>query len=70
MSEEEYLCEANYNESYISPDVLEEQELINNSDILTFIFPIFWLDAPSKLVGWFSRVFTYGFRYYNDDEQE
>lgn len=30
MSEEEYLCEANYNESYISPDVLEEQELINN----------------------------------------
>ena len=37
MSEEEYLCEANYNESYISPDVLEEQELINNSDILTFI---------------------------------
>lgn len=25
------------------------------------------MDAPSKLVGWFSRVFTYGFRYYNDD---
>lgn len=28
------------------------------------------MDAPSKLVGWFSRVFTYGFRYYNDDRKE
>ena len=28
------------------------------------------MDAPSKLVGWFSRVFTYGFRYYNDETQE
>lgn len=67
MSEEEYLCEANYDESYISEDVLEEQRLINDANILTFIFPLFWMDAPSKLVGWFSRVFTYGFRYYNDD---
>ena len=67
ISEEEYLCEANYDESYVSDDVLEEQRLINEADILTFIFPLFWMDAPSKLVGWFSRVFTYGFRYYNDD---
>ena len=67
MSEKEYLCEANYEESHICDDVLEEQGLINDADILTFIFPLFWMDAPSKLVGWFSRVFTYGFRYYNDD---
>jgi NAD(P)H dehydrogenase (quinone) len=70
MSEEEYLCEANYNESYVSEDVLKEQRLINDADVLTFIFPLFWMDAPSKLVGWFSRVFTYGFRYYNDDNVE
>lgn len=67
MSEKEYLCEANYDESHISDDVLQEQKLINDADILTFIFPLFWMDAPSKLVGWFSSVFTYGFRYFNDD---
>lgn len=70
ISEEEYLREANYIESTVSEDVLKEQQLINDADILTFIFPLFWMDAPSKLVGWFSRVFTYGFRYYNDDCQE
>lgn len=70
ISEEEYLREANYIESSLSEDVLKEQQLINDADVLTFIFPLFWMDAPSKLVGWFSRVFTYGFRYYNDDSQE
>jgi NAD(P)H dehydrogenase (quinone) len=70
ISEEEYLREANYEEFRPPEDVLKEQQLINDADILTFIFPLFWMDAPSKLVGWFSRVFTYGFRYYNDDEQE
>lgn len=50
-----------------SNDVLKEQKLINNAEILTFIFPLFWMDAPSKLVGYFSRVFTKGFRYTNDN---
>nr|WP_303372525.1 NAD(P)H-dependent oxidoreductase [Methanobrevibacter sp.] len=30
---------------------------------LTFIFPLFWMDAPAKLVGYFTRVFTKGFKY-------
>lgn len=67
FSEDEYLRESNYIESNVSEDVFKEQMLINDADILTFIFPLFWMDTPSKLVGWFSRVFTYGFRYYNDD---
>jgi NAD(P)H dehydrogenase (quinone) len=70
ISEEEYLCEANYTQSYIAEEVLEEQRRINDADILTFIFPLFWMDAPSKLVGWFSRVFTYGFRYCDEESQE
>lgn len=61
--EEEYLRE-NYNiPCPLSEDVLLEQERINNADILTFIFPLFWMDAPSKLVGYFARVFTKGFKY-------
>lgn len=69
LSEDEYLRENNNIPYKLSEDVVKEQELINNSDILTFIFPLFWMDAPAKLVGYFSRVFTKGFRY-NDDETE
>lgn len=63
ISEEEYLRENNNIPHKLSEDVLYEQELINNSDILTFIFPLFWMDAPAKLVGYFSRIFTKGFKY-------
>jgi NAD(P)H dehydrogenase (quinone) len=67
ISEVEYLRDANYEQSVILDDVSKEQRLIDDADVLTFIFPLFWMDAPSKLVGWFSRVFTYGFRYCDDE---
>ena len=64
MSETEYLREAYYRkEAPIPADVAAEQEKINSSDAIAFIFPLFWSDAPAKLVGWFSRVWTYGFAY-------
>lgn len=65
LSEVEYLLEANCIDKTDVDDVVEEQKLIDNADILTFIFPIFWMDCPSKLVGWFTRVFTYGYRYHS-----
>ena len=66
MSEAEYLRESNYIEtSSPPPDILAEQEKINNSDALVFIYPVFWTEAPAKLVGWFDRVWTYGFAYGN-----
>lgn len=67
ISEEEYLRENNNVNYPLSDDVILEQEKINNASILTFIFPLFWMDAPSKLVGYFSRVFTKGFKYDKDD---
>lgn len=64
MSEAEYLREAYYRrETPVPADVLAEQERINASDAIAFIFPLFWTDAPAKLVGWFDRVWTYGFAY-------
>ena len=64
MSEEEYLREAHYAETVpLSSDVMAEQEKINNSDALVFIYPVFWTEAPAKLVGWIDRVWTYGFAY-------
>lgn len=66
FSGSEYLREAFYNEDLTVPvDVLEHQRLINESDALVFIYPVFWSEAPSKLVGWFQRVWTYGFAYGN-----
>jgi len=64
MSEDEYLREAYYKSDLPLPaDVIAEQEKINSSDAIAFIAPLFWSDVPAKLVGWFDRVWTYGFAY-------
>ena len=64
MTEEEYIRDANYrNTPNVAKDVLAEQEKINSSDAIVFIYPVFWTEAPAKLVGWFDRVWTYGFAY-------
>ena len=66
MSEAEYLRESNYREELPVPDdVILEQKKINDSDAIVFIYPVFWTEAPAKLVGWFDRVWTYGFAYGN-----
>ena len=66
ISEDEYLREVNYREDLcISNDVLTEQDKINSSDVIVFIYPVFWTEAPAKLVGWFDRVWTVGFAYGN-----
>jgi NAD(P)H dehydrogenase (quinone) len=67
LTRKEYQRESEYISCELSRDVRKQQKLINDADILTFIFPLFWMDAPSKLVGYFSRVFTVGFRYTNDN---
>lgn len=67
MSLSEYRREAYYNDSADIPaDVAAEQEKINRADGIVFIYPVFWTEAPSKLVGWFQRVWTYGFAYGKD----
>jgi len=64
MSEVEYYREVNYNCNIsVAEDIIEEQTKINNSDAIVFIYPVFWTEAPAKLVGWFDRVWTYGFAY-------
>ncbi len=64
MSEQEYYREANYRRDIpLTGDVREEQGKINRADAIVFIYPVFWTEAPAKLVGWFDRVWTYGFAY-------
>lgn len=64
MNEVEYLRDSNYrNDDSLAQDVKAEQEKINSCDIIAFIYPVFWTEAPAKLVGWFDRVWSYGFAY-------
>ena len=64
LSEEEYLRETNYRADIPVPkDVKAEQDKIQNSDAIVFIYSVFWTEAPAKLVGWFDRVWTTGFAY-------
>lgn len=44
-------------------DVLREQQLILESDLLLYIFPIWWNSYPAILKGYIDRVFAYGFAY-------
>jgi NAD(P)H dehydrogenase (quinone) len=64
ISEAEYRREAFYRlDAPVPADALAEQQKINASDAIAFIYPVFWTEAPAKLVGWFDRVWTYGFAY-------
>ena len=64
MNRDEYRREAHYRiELPVPDDVLIEQEKINSSDAVAFIYPLFWSDVPAKLKGWFDRVWTFGFAY-------
>ncbi|MBP5464045.1 MAG: NAD(P)H-dependent oxidoreductase, partial [Treponema sp.] len=64
MSEAEYLRDSNYrNTPDVAEDVLAEQAKINSSDAIVIIYPVFWTEAPAKLVRWFDRVWTHGFAY-------
>ena len=64
ISRGEYFREAHYREDLpLPPDVSAEHEKINASDAIVFIYPVFWTEAPAKLVGWFDRVWTFGFAY-------
>jgi len=64
ISEAEYFREVNHNDKLpLCEDVIAEHEKINRCDVIVFIYPVFWTEAPAKLVGWFDRVWTYGFAY-------
>ena len=64
MTEKEYLRDAYYrNTPDLAEDVVAEHAKINTSDAIVFIYPVFWSEAPAKLVGWFDRVWSYGFAY-------
>lgn len=45
------------------PDVLQEQKHITESDVIVFIYPIWWAGMPAIVKGYIDRVFSHGFAY-------
>lgn len=64
MDAEEYEREGLGNfELPIPNDVKEQQQKIEESDCLIFLYPVWWSDCPAKLKGWFDRVYSVGYAY-------
>ena len=64
MTEEEYKREGLVNTNLLIPDdVKHEHKKIEKADCLIFLYPVWWSDCPSKLKGWFDRVYSVGYAY-------
>jgi NAD(P)H dehydrogenase (quinone) len=64
MTEQEYEREGfSKTELPISKDVLIEHKKIEKADCIIFLYPVWWSDCPSKLKGWFDRVYSVGYAY-------
>ena len=51
-------------------DVLREQDRVEWSDALVFIFPYWWWSIPALLKGWFDRVFSMGWAWLDPSKPE
>ena len=47
----------------VSDDVARAQEDIRAADVLTVIYPLWWLSMPAMMKGYVDRVFARGFAY-------
>jgi len=50
-----------------SSDVAKAQEDIRGADVLTLIYPLWWMSMPAIMKGYIDRVFARGFAYESKD---
>ena len=48
-------------------DIQQEQNLIKQADLITLIYPLWWMGFPAILKGYFDRVLSHGFAYETDE---
>ena len=51
------------------PDVVREQQRVEWTDAIVFVFPIWWWSIPAILKGWFDRVFSFGWAWIDPNDQ-
>jgi NAD(P)H dehydrogenase (quinone) len=47
----------------VKPDAVQAQGAIRDADVLTVIYPLWWLSMPAIMKGYVDRVFARGFAY-------
>jgi len=60
LHEEEHYASGNRK---VSPQNRKFQEKIKNSDMLVFVYPVWWASMPAILKGFLDRIFTPGFAF-------
>lgn len=50
-------------------DAAAEQQLLLDSDVVVFQFPLFWYSVPSLMKRWFDEVFAYGFAFGSEGDK-
>jgi NAD(P)H dehydrogenase (quinone) len=63
LQKREYDCIRNREKKHCENDVFELQEKVRKSEVLIFIYPVWWYSMPAALKGFMDRVFTNGFAY-------
>ena len=58
----------NLKKGIIAEDVDKEQELVEDADVISVVYPLWWSSFPAILKGYIDRVFTYGFGYQAGEE--
>lgn len=53
--------------SELSAEILQEQQYIREADLITLIYPVWWMGFPAILKGYLDRVLTHGFAYKTDE---
>ena len=51
----------------VPAEIKFEQKLITEADLITFIYPLWWMGFPAILKGYLDRVLSYGFAYQNEN---
>ena len=47
----------------LSKSVTDEQKYLQWADLISFLYPVWWMGMPSLLKGYLDRVLTHGFAY-------
>jgi NAD(P)H dehydrogenase (quinone) len=51
----------------VDAEVARAQQEIRDADVLTVVYPLWWMAMPAVLKGYVDRVFAHGFAYQNDN---
>ncbi|MFD1806120.1 NAD(P)H-dependent oxidoreductase [Pasteurella oralis] len=53
----------------VPAELKHEQKLITHADLITLIYPLWWMGFPAILKGYLDRVLSYGFAYKTENDE-